>query len=107
MIKVSVMYPNRPGARFDHAYYRDTHMPLAQRLLGDACLYYAIDKGLAGGAPGSAPTYVAMCHFFCASVEAFQAAFGPHAREIQGDIPNYTDLQPVMQISEVVVERSA
>ena len=107
MIKVSVMYPNQPGARFDHAYYRDTHMPLAQRLLGDACLYYAIDKGLAGGASGSAPTYVAMCHFFCASVEAFQAAFGPHAREIQGDIPNYTDLQPVMQISEVVVERSA
>ena len=28
MIKVSVMYPNTPGARFDHAYYRDTHMPL-------------------------------------------------------------------------------
>jgi hypothetical protein len=24
-IKVSVMYPNTPGARFDHAYYRDKH----------------------------------------------------------------------------------
>ena len=28
MIKVSVMYPNRPGARFDHDYYRDKHLPL-------------------------------------------------------------------------------
>ncbi|TQU74294.1 EthD family reductase, partial [Xanthomonas perforans] len=28
MIKVSVMYPYREGARFDHAYYRDQHMPL-------------------------------------------------------------------------------
>ena len=37
------------------------------------------------------------------SVEAFNAGFGPHANEILGDIPNYTDLQPVMQISEVVV----
>ena len=107
MIKVSVMYPHQPGARFDHDYYRDTHMPLAKARLGDACLYYTVDKGLAGGTPGSAPTYVGMCHFFCDSVEAFQAAFAPHAKEILGDIPNYTDLQPVMQVSEVVVERSA
>ena len=32
MIKVSVMYPNKPGARFDHAYYRDKHMPLLKAL---------------------------------------------------------------------------
>jgi uncharacterized protein (TIGR02118 family) len=106
VIKVSVMYPNQPGARFDHGYYRDIHMPLAKSLLGDACLYYTIDKGLAGGAPGAPPAYIAMCHFFCASVASFQAAFGPHAQEILADIPNYTDLQPVMQLSEVVVEHS-
>ena len=47
-----------------------------------------------------------MCHFFSDSVEAFQAAFGPHAAEILADIANYTDLQPVMQISEVVIEHS-
>ena len=106
MIKVSVMYPHQPGARFDHAYYRDTHMPLVAARLGAACLYYTVDKGLAGGAPGAPPAYVAMCHFFSDSVDAFQAAFGPHAKEILGDIPNYTDLQPVMQFSEVVVEHS-
>ena len=64
MIKVSVMYPHQPGARFDHDYYRDVHMPLAKSRLGAACLYYTVDKGLGGGAPGSAPAYVAMCHFF-------------------------------------------
>ena len=103
MIKVSVMYPNKPGARFDHAYYRDTHMPLVAARMGDACRRYTVDKGLAGGTPGSAPTYVGMCHIFCDSVESFQAAFGPHAPEIMADIPNYTDLTPVIQISEVVV----
>ena len=106
MIKVSVMYPHQHGARFDHAYYRDKHMPLVKARLGDACLYYAVDKGLAGGPAGSAPTYVAMCHLYCDSLETFQAAFGSNAQEIMADIPNYTDLQPVMQISEVVVERS-
>jgi len=103
MIKVSVMYPNKPGARFDHVYYAEKHMPLLKARMGDACKYYTVDKGLAGGAPGEPPTYIGMCHVFCDSVEAFQAGFGPHADEILGDIPNYTDLQPVLQFSEVVV----
>jgi uncharacterized protein (TIGR02118 family) len=103
MIKVSVMYPNTPGARFDHDYYRDRHMPLVKARMGDSCLYYTVDKGLAGGASDAPPVYVAMCHLFCDSVEAFQRGFGPHAKEIMADIANYTDLQPVIQISEEVV----
>ena len=103
MIKVSVMYPYKAGARFDHDYYRDKHMPLLKARLGDAVKSYTIDKGLAGGAPGSDPAYVGMCHVFCESVQAWQAAMGPHAKEIMGDIKNYTDIAPVMQISEVVV----
>jgi uncharacterized protein (TIGR02118 family) len=103
MIKFSVMYPHAPGARFDHDYYREKHMPLIKARMGDACLSYTIDKGLTGGAPDSAPTYVAMCHVFAESAEAFQNAFGPHAKEIRGDVKNYTDIAPVIQISEVVV----
>jgi len=103
MIKVSVMYPNKPGARFDHEYYRNKHMPLVKSRMGDSCKYYTVDKGLAGGAPGAPATYVGMCHIFCESVQAFQAGFGPHAQEIMADIPNYTDQSPVVQISEVVV----
>jgi uncharacterized protein (TIGR02118 family) len=106
MIKVSVMYANTPGARFDHAYYRDKHMPLVAARFGKHLLYYSVDKGLAGGTPDAPATYVGMCHLFCDSVEAFQAGMGPHAAEIMGDIPNYTNLSPVIQISEVVVEKS-
>jgi len=103
MIKVSVMYPNAAGARFDHDYYRNTHMPLLKTRMGDLCKFYTIDKGLAGGAPGSPAAYVAMCHIFCDSVEDFQAGFGPHAPELVADIPNYTDQNPIIQISEVIV----
>jgi uncharacterized protein (TIGR02118 family) len=105
MIKISVMYPNKLGARFDHAYYRDKHMPLVKTRMGARCLYYTIDKGIAGAAPGTPPTYIGMCHIFCENMEAFNQGFGPHAAEIMGDVANYTDLNPVMQISEVVVER--
>ena len=103
MIKVTVMYPNTPGTRFDHEYYRDRHMPLVNERMGDSCKSYTIDRGLAGGAPGESATYVAMGHVYCDSVEAFWAGFGPHAQEIMADIPNYTDQTPVIQISEVVV----
>jgi uncharacterized protein (TIGR02118 family) len=103
MVKVSVMYANKPGARFDHEYYRDKHMPLVKALMGDTCRFYTVDKGLGGFAAGEPATYVAMCHIYCDSVEAFQAGFGPHTQEIMADIPNYTDLTPVVQISEVVV----
>ena len=39
MIKVSVMYPNTPGARFDHEYYRDQHLPLVKARMGDSCIH--------------------------------------------------------------------
>lgn len=105
MVKVSVLYPHADGARFDHAYYRDRHMPLLKQRLGDACLYYTVDKGIAGGAPGARAPFVGMCHIYCESAEAFQQAFAPHAAEIMGDVRNYTNLQPVVQISEVVVDK--
>lgn len=103
MIKVSVMYPNTSGARFDHDYYRDVHMPLVKKKMGEACKFYTVDKGLAGGAPNTPPLYVGMCHIHCESVEAFEKGFGPHAAEIMADIPNYTDLTPTLQISEIIV----
>jgi uncharacterized protein (TIGR02118 family) len=106
MIKVNVMYPYAEGARFDHLYYRDRHMPMVKARLGSACAYYTVEKGLAGGAPGAPPPFVAMCAFICDSVGAYRAASQEHGAEIRGDIANYTDIAPVIQISEVVVERS-
>jgi uncharacterized protein (TIGR02118 family) len=107
MIKVSVMYPNEPGVRFDHDYYRTEHLPLIKSRMGAALKYYTIDKALMDGEGKTLGAYVAMCHLLCDSLDAYQASFGPHAQEIHGDIPNFTDRTPSHQISEVVVENSA
>jgi uncharacterized protein (TIGR02118 family) len=104
MIKVSVMYPNAPVAQFDHVYYRDKHMPMVKSRMGDYCKHYSVDKGIAGGMPGSPAPFIAAGHLFCESLDAFQAGFGPHTAEIMGDVPNYTNVTPIIQISEVVVE---
>ena len=107
MIKVSVMYPSKPGMRFDHDYYREKHMPLIKRRMGAGLKYYTVDKGREGASPGTPAPYVAMCHLLCDSLESYQAAYNPHAQEIHRDISNFTDQAPVVQISQVVVENSA
>lgn len=101
MVKVSVLYPYTADCKFDMNYYLTRHMPMVREKLGPACKNMAVEEGIAGGAPGSPATYVAMGHLYFDSADAFQAAFGPHAPEILGDIPNYTNTQPTIQISEV------
>src|SRR6516225_5365922 len=81
LIKVSVMYPNKPGVRFDHEYYRTKHLPLIKSRMGAALKYYTVDKGLADREGRPLSPYVAMCHLLCDSVEEYQSSFGPHARK--------------------------
>jgi len=101
MIKVSVFYPNKEGARFDMKYYLEKHMPMVRQKMAGAMKGMGVEQGIAGGAPGAPLTYRVIAHMTFDSVEAFQSAFGPQADSIMADIPNYTDLQPIVQISEV------
>jgi|SRR5215831_5007058 len=101
MIKVSVLYPTKPGSRFDVDYYLTVHMPMAARLLGAAVKEISIEIGMGGGAPGESAPFAAIVGFTCDSVDAFTVAFMPVAGQLQGDIPNYTDIQPVIQFSEI------
>jgi uncharacterized protein (TIGR02118 family) len=68
---------------------------MLRKLMGPALKKVDIEKGIAGGAPGTTATYQTVGNLHFDSVEAFQAAFGPHAGEIMGDIANYTDAQPI------------
>ena len=101
MIKVSVLYPNEEGKKFDMNYYCETHIPLVRKLLGDSYTNTSVDEGVAGGTPGSKAPYFAMGHLYFNKMEDFISSFGPNAGAITGDIPNYTDTIPIIQISEV------
>ncbi len=102
MIKVSIFYPNSPGAQFDMAYYTSKHLPMVKRLV-PACKGIGAETGLAGGAPGAAATYIAVGALLFDTVEAFQTGFAPHAPEILADVKNYTNTQPVIQINEIAL----
>jgi uncharacterized protein (TIGR02118 family) len=94
MFKVSVLYPKSDSSTFDMDYYRDKHIPLVNRILKPARV--EIDKSVDG-------PFMAMCHLYFASQEALQAGMGaPDVGETMADVPNYTNVQPQIQISEVL-----
>ena len=107
MTRISILYPNNKDARFDMRYYVDTHMPMSIALLSvhPGFKGVSVERGLGGAEPGTDATFVAMCHFLFDSPEDFMAAFMPHAARLQGDMPNYTDLKPVIQFNEVLISR--
>ena len=103
-IKVSVLYPHGADKNFDFDYYCNQHVPMVMQLLSPEVKGGAAEKGLAGGAPGLPPSYLAMAHLYFDSIEDFQKAFTPQAEKIVGDIRNFTNTEPVIQISEVMMD---
>jgi len=103
MIKVSVLYPNGEGKSFDMDYYCNTHVPMVGALLGDAVKGATVEKGLGGGATDSPATYTAMGNLYFNSMEEFGSSFGPNADKIMADLPNFTNIEPTVQISEVMI----
>jgi uncharacterized protein (TIGR02118 family) len=101
MASLSVIYPRSPGATFDYDYYRTAHMPLVGQRWGNA--------GLIGGeallgktAPdGSQAPYFAIGIIHFDTLDSLRGVLnGEHASEVIGDIRNFTDVQPVIQINE-------
>lgn len=103
MIKVSVIYPNGEDTEFDMKYYTEKHLPMVGKLLGESLKSATVEKGLGGAEPGSTAPYAAMGNMYFNSLKEFQAAFGPNAKTIMSDLPNFTNIKPVIQISEVVL----
>ena len=99
MILVSVMYPSGSGTRFDMDYYLKTHMPLVGARWSSKGLHdYKVVKGIATP-DGTPPPFQVMALLRFESAEAFKAAADANGPEIFGDIPNFTDVQPAVQIN--------
>jgi len=101
MIKVYVLYPNNPGSAFNMDYYLTKHMPMVRDRLGAALKGMTADNGISGGQPGTEAAHRVIATLAFDSLDSYQNAFLPHAAEIQGDIPRYTDILPAVMISEV------
>jgi len=102
MIKLTVMYPNSADIQFDKDYYVKNHGQLLKDLLGDAMVSSDVNFGIAGGSPEETAPYIVIANLIFESMESFQQSFGANAEKIIGDLPNFTNAKPSVQISEIV-----
>jgi uncharacterized protein (TIGR02118 family) len=101
MTRFMILYPNDPGKKFDMKYYMEKHIPLVKSLLGTYGLVRVeVDKGIAGlgGAPAPFVCVGVLCF---ESLEGLERGFEAKAPELMADIPNYTDIPPQIQISDI------
>jgi len=102
LIKVSVMYPFAEGKTFDMAYYETRHMPMVAAFLGSTLVKYTIEKGVASGIPNTPMPFIAIGSFYVKDLGDYQAAIAPNRDAIRADFPKYTNISPVILVSEIV-----
>ena len=98
MVTMTVLYPYDAAKPFDEAYFHATHVPLIKEVWGDAVKGVSVHHALAG--LGGDPAFSTIVQVEFASMEAFQGAMGqPRTPEVQGDVPNYSGVVPLTQLS--------
>ena len=102
MVRVSVLYPNNEQGVFNMEYYSKNHMPMVARLFGNSLIDYTIEKGMLGRTPDEPAPYLAIGSFYFKKLEDYEKSFGENAEKVLSDIPNYTNIEPIVQISEVI-----
>lgn len=102
LIKISIMYPYAEGKTFNMEYYETKHMPMVASYLGANLVKYTIEKGLSSGIPNQPLSFMAIGTFYVKSLSEYQAAVAPHRDAFRADFVNYTNVTPVILVSEVV-----
>ena len=99
--KVTILYPSGDDKTFDMDYHEKKHMPMVAGFLGKNLRFYEIDKGLAGRTPNEKVPFVAVGYFYVNDIAEYNKAIAQNRDAVINDIKNYTNIQPVVQISEI------
>lgn len=101
MFKVEILYPNVEDKTFDMDYYEKKHMPMVATFLGRNLNFYEIDKGISGRTSADKVPFVAIGYFYINDVAEYNKVIVQNIDAIRGDFKNYTNIKPVIQISEI------
>lgn len=103
LAKVTGIYRWSEGAHFDHEYYASTHAKLTTELLAPlGLLRFECDRTVGASLPQPG-SVVATSNAYFASLGEAQAALSKAGAALGADVPHYTNIRPVLHISEVLV----
>lgn len=102
MSVLTIVYANTGTGRFDPVYYVEKHMKMAAKIWGDTVESITIIKGLAALPDGKPPFHAILNVVFKSAGAMGLALSGPEMPTLLEDVVNYTDVTPVVQLSEVL-----
>jgi len=104
MIRVTVLFPKTSDSHFDMDYYLSKHVPMTKTKLQSLGfpVEAEVDEGLASITPGEPAPYAAIGYLLFEKMEDLQNGLATHGAEIMADIPNFTNVQPQIQIGNIV-----
>ena len=104
MIRVTTLWPKTNDSHFDMDYYLSKHVPMTKSKLQSLGIPVEaeVDQGLGTVTPGEPAHYAAIGYLLFEKMEDLQNGLATHGAEIMADIPNFTNVQPQIQISSIV-----
>jgi uncharacterized protein (TIGR02118 family) len=103
MFRVVMLYPQTNDSRFDMDYFLNKHIPRIREIFKDLGLRnIEVQQGIASAAPGQPAPFMCISSFLFDKLEDFQQGMAAQGAWIVGDVPNYTNVQPQIQISNLV-----
>jgi uncharacterized protein (TIGR02118 family) len=99
---ITVLYDNTDDATFDLAYYMATHMPLVDAKFKPFGLKgWRVLKAV-GTPTGETPRYSIIANLEFDAAEQFKAAVAAEGSVVFGDVPNFSNKDPVVVIGDLV-----
>jgi uncharacterized protein (TIGR02118 family) len=95
---LTILYPNTEDGFFDFDYYLEKHIPLSEEINGAK---FEILKGVSS-VDGQKPPFICIARLPIRSVEQFIETITTRGQVLIDDMPNYTNIQPILQFDEVV-----
>lgn len=103
MYLANVMYPNSESAKFDFDYFRTTHLQMVKESFEPfGLIKLHVQRGISGGGEFPAP-YICIVNLFFESAEGYDKALSKYGQKLGADIPNFSNVKPIRQISEIIV----
>lgn len=96
---VTILYPNKASAKFDFDYFIKKHIPMTTKAFGNVV---EVRKGISSPF-GSPVPFICLVRIVINSVEEFLSVMKQQGAELIADMPNYTNIEPLIQFDEVLL----
>jgi uncharacterized protein (TIGR02118 family) len=100
VIRLTIMYPESEGATFDMDYYINNHIAMVKEKCAPAIKECTVEQCLDGPEPAS---YRVIARIGVDTMEDFLTYVAPNDPVFAADLPNFTNIRPVIQVNEVIL----